>query len=408
MRRLGLFLLLLLPALPLPACTTAVISGKATKDGRPILWKNRDAADIHNQVFYGRDGRFPYLGVVNRGDVAGLQIWAGVNDQGFAIMNNVSYNVETKGEDSAMEGTLMKLALQSCATVDDFQALLERSNFGGRDVAANFGVVDAKGGAAYFEADAKGFKRFDAATAPGGFLVRANYSHSGKRGEGAGFIREARAQELVSGLHQEGRLLPETLLTEVCRDTANTRIGSFPARTRSGFAYIGDSLSRHETSSCFVLAGVKPGEAPALSTAWVVLGLPVTGVAVPLWVEAGVAPAEVATQKDFAPLHAAFDRVRLHLYPEQPGELKRYLSVPRLYDPKEGLLEPFLALERENFASVREGLKAGIPRRELQERVTRQTHARVLEVLTAKRIPESGSGERRATRLMSEVPACGR
>jgi len=102
---------------PAAACTTAVISGKATKDGRPILWKNRDAADIHNQVVYCRDGRYPYLGVVNRGDVAGLQIWAGVNDQGFSIMNNVSYNVETKGEDSAMEGTLMKLALQSCATV---------------------------------------------------------------------------------------------------------------------------------------------------------------------------------------------------------------------------------------------------------------------------------------------------
>ena len=27
---------------PTKACTTAVISGKYTKDGKPMLWKNRD------------------------------------------------------------------------------------------------------------------------------------------------------------------------------------------------------------------------------------------------------------------------------------------------------------------------------------------------------------------------------
>ena len=27
---------------PLSACTSAVISGKVTPDGRPLLWKNRD------------------------------------------------------------------------------------------------------------------------------------------------------------------------------------------------------------------------------------------------------------------------------------------------------------------------------------------------------------------------------
>jgi len=30
------------------ACTTAVISGKATRDGRPLLWKNRDTLDASN------------------------------------------------------------------------------------------------------------------------------------------------------------------------------------------------------------------------------------------------------------------------------------------------------------------------------------------------------------------------
>lgn len=381
--------LLLLAASPLSACTTAVISGKATADGRPMLWKNRDAADIHNQIVYCQDGRYPYLGVVNFRDMAGLQIWAGVNSQGFSIMNNVSYNLETKGDDSVMEGTFMKLALQSCATVEEFQALLERSNHGGRNVAANFGVIDAKGGAAYFETDEKGYRRYDASTSPGGFIVRTNYSHCAKQGEGAGFIREARAQELVGRLQTEGRLLPEAFLTEVVRDTANEKIGSYPARTRSGYAYIGDSLSRQETSSAFLLAGVRPDESPALCTAWVILGLPVTGVSVPLWVEAQSAPVEVAAGKEYAPLHVAFDRVRLYLYPEQASELKRYMNAGRLYDPKTGLQEPFLALERENFAAVREALKAGTPRKEVQERIAHRTLARVLEILKERGVPEA-------------------
>ena len=301
------------------ACTTAVISGKATKDGRPLLWKNRDASDLHNQVVYREDGRYPYLAVVNRGDRAALQVWSGINAAGFAIMNNASYNLATDGDKTVMEGAFMKLALQSCATVEDFQELLRLTDAGGREVAANFGVIDAKGGAAYFETDAKGFRRFDAAGAKGGFLVRSNYSHSGRKGAGTGFLREARAQALLEGLQAAGRLEAGPLLAEVARDTANAHIGSFPAQTRKGFAPIQDAISRGESSHAFLVQGVRPGEAPERSTAWVILGLPVTGVAVPLWVAARSVPAELAAGPQLAPMNAAFDRARRHLYPERTG-----------------------------------------------------------------------------------------
>ena len=126
----------------LRACTTAVISGQATANGRPLLWKNRDADNKQNQVVYDATGRYPFVGVVNSADPAGLDIWAGINSQGFAIMNSASYNLD-KG-DSLAEGQLMRLALQSCATVAEFQALLDKTD-GGRDVMANFGVIDANG-----------------------------------------------------------------------------------------------------------------------------------------------------------------------------------------------------------------------------------------------------------------------
>ena len=31
------------------ACTSAIISGSLTADGRPILWKHRDTSDLNNK-----------------------------------------------------------------------------------------------------------------------------------------------------------------------------------------------------------------------------------------------------------------------------------------------------------------------------------------------------------------------
>lgn len=33
-------------------CTTAVVSGKATEDGRPLLLKNRDASELQNRIVF--------------------------------------------------------------------------------------------------------------------------------------------------------------------------------------------------------------------------------------------------------------------------------------------------------------------------------------------------------------------
>ena len=52
---------------PADGCTTAVISGKATADGRPILWKNRDTSSRHNEVVLLTDGKHRVVAVVNAG-----------------------------------------------------------------------------------------------------------------------------------------------------------------------------------------------------------------------------------------------------------------------------------------------------------------------------------------------------
>ena len=372
-------------ALPNPtaACTTAVISGAATADGRPILWKNRDASDLHNQLVACHDGRYRYVGVVNQGDTAGLQIWAGINTQGFAIMNAASYSLEEG--DTVAEGNFMKLALQTCDTVADFQALLDKTS-PGRDISANFGVIDARGGAAFFETGKKTYTRYDATdpkTAPHGYIVRTNYSESANRDKGSGFLRAERANALFEAMLEAGPLTVQRLLIGVCRDIGNARLGNPLAVRKSGdpaWAYVRDSINRYETSSAALFASVKPGENPALATAWIVLGQPVTGVAVPLWAATGEVPAEVTAGKDPAPLNAAFDKIRDFLYPNRYGDLKSYINVQRLAEPKDGIRVALAAREAANFAEAgaalekwRTSLPAAPDMAALQEELVRST-----------------------------------
>ncbi len=334
------------------ACTTAVVSGTAAANGRPLLWKNRDAENKQNQVIYDDTGRYPFVGVVNSGDRAGFEVWAGINAKGFAIMNAASYNLAKT--DSTAEGLLMRLALQSCATVEEFQALLEKTN-GGRDVTANFGVIDALGGAAIFEASRTAFKRFDAAdpaAAPAGFIVRTNYSDSGDADAGSGMLRRARATSLLDALVAGKSLTAATLLAGPARDVANVEIGSYPAQglpAGTRFAYTADSVCRYDTASAVVFEGVRPGEDPLLSTMWVIPGEPVTGAAVPVWVRAAAVPSALAAAAGASPMTKALDAVRTLFYPETRGELKKFISVAAFAAGPGAVLPRLLAGETESF-----------------------------------------------------------
>ena len=52
--RMVVLILLVLTAECAPACTSAVVSGRATRDGRPILWKQRDTGQLENKLVSGQ------------------------------------------------------------------------------------------------------------------------------------------------------------------------------------------------------------------------------------------------------------------------------------------------------------------------------------------------------------------
>ncbi len=340
------------------SCTTAVVSPAASKSGRAMLWKNRDASGSDNQVVYLADGKYAYVGLVNRGDAAGLQVWAGINAAGFGIMNSASYNLE--GGDTVGEGTLMKLALQSCATVDDFEALLALSNAGGRDVSANFGVIDAKGGAATFETSTKGYVRIDAAGASDGakgLTVRSNYSRTGGTDAGSGFLREARGIELLGPSAAAGGLDVKTVL-RAARDVANSGIGQTGEEKGAPLVYTADSVCRLDTVSAVILEAPAPGEGPEAAAMWVVPSLPLAGAAVPVFPAAGGVPEELAAGAGAAPLARGTLEIRGRLYPDTRGEKKRYMDRHAFEDVRTGALPPILAAEDETFREVGEARTA--------------------------------------------------
>lgn len=358
------------PAGSLNACTTAVFSGSCTKSGRPILWKNRDTEHDLNQVVYRDDGKYPYVGVVNLGDGAGMEIWAGVNKKGFGIMNSASFNFKG-GEESDTEGYLMKLALQSCVTIGDFEAILKSCEGASTVISANFGVFDASGGAACFEVGPHGYKRFDATdneTAPGGYLLRTNYSESGDMEYGYGYLRMEREADLTRKLFKSGGIDCASVLKVLSRDQANAALGSYPAREKTPkarWAFTGDSICRRMTTAAIVLEGVKPGEDPRAAHMWVILGTPVTGIAVPVWPAAGSVPDELAAGKEAAPIAKAAARIRDMLYPETKGSQAHYMDMKAFCAFRDTSLRGFLAEEsgimKETGKVLATWTKAGFP-----------------------------------------------
>ena len=258
---------------PLSACTSAVISGKVTPDGRPLLWKNRDTDFPQNSVRYFSGGRYPFVAVVNSVEDNPTDVWIGTNAAGFSVMNTQSYNlVEVKpGEERGeANGRVMRRALEVCATVKDFRQFLDTLSKPSL-IEANFGVIDAEGGAAMFEVDYHKYVMYDAndpKDAPCGYIARTNFSFSGKVNEGAGYVR----------FMQEDKLLMPASAT-------GQKSGDFNRPKTTGWFVDQDFIARGSTASSVVVQGVKKGERPELTTMWTVLGYPPTGVAMPVWVK---------------------------------------------------------------------------------------------------------------------------
>jgi hypothetical protein len=311
------------------ACTTAVVSGSAAPDGRPLLWKNRDISTAANEIVRIEGGRFPLIAVVNCGSRS--SIWMGVNSAGLCIENSLTKDLAVEGAKGPGNGGFMLQALQSCATVQEVKSLLEQTDATGRSTTACFGVIDAQGGAALFETAPGSHAMFDAndpEVAPHGYIVRSNFSYTGRK-----FTQPPTPAALTDVYSGERYLRASALLEDVgprsvsaayllrrcARDLADADGAPYcgsvngPAGTLPERIPTANTISRTTTVSFAVFQGVHPGEDPLLTTMWVGLGDPKFTVAVPCWLAAEEIPAELQGKK-MSPLCEAAITLRTASY----------------------------------------------------------------------------------------------
>ena len=340
-------------------CTVAAVSGLVTADGRPLLWKNRDSSTRENSVLFFHGPRYDFIGVINSGDTS--QVWMGLNSAGFAIMNSES--LDQDGDSVDTEGYFMKEALGMCARVDDLDALLRKTALAGRGTRANFGCIDAFGGAAFFEAGNFRHTRFttqDSGLTPSGLLVRANFSMTGQGSEAYGCWRYHRAHQLLAGRAGAGKVDLPFMLENVVRDLVSDELNPYPLPFQGalggapeGLIQTQNTINRHRTVSCAIFQGVKPGENPALSTMWIILGEPVASVALPLWPASGEVPEAFEDAVD-SRLNRLFSHVRARLYPDK--NWPQHLDTRRLAGGRNPWSANRQELEREILHAVSEAM----------------------------------------------------
>lgn len=352
-------------ALSIYPCTTAVVSGKATIDGRPLLLKNRDTDVLQNKLVYFAEGKFKFIGLVNSTDKENKEVWGGFNEAGFAIMNSASYNLKindtTKLSDK--EGIIMRLALQNCASLQDFEKLLNElpKPLG---VETNFGVIDANGGAAYYETNNFTFIKFDVndpSVAPNGYLIRTNFSFAGEENKGYGYIRHQTASQLFENQIKNGKISFEFLINDVPRClvhsfTKTDLTKNLPEENSDNYIFFRDYIPRHSTSAAIVVQGVKENESPSLTTMWMILGFPLTSVIIPVWLlEDGTMPKILqADETGNAPLCNAALQLKDKVFSTQNDASENYLNLSALMNKENsGVRQKLIPIEEKILAKAK-------------------------------------------------------
>lgn len=318
------------------ACTSAIVSGKLTANGRPLLWKNRDTDDQNNRVkkIPAHDGNYEFVGLFDAGDRKDSAVWMGYNEKGFAIMNTASYNLKDDDvKDMDKEGVVMKLALEKCASVDEFEDFLKKMPKPMR-VEANFGVIDAMGNGAYFETCNYAYKKFDVNDSESGILTRTNYSYSGRVDEGFGYIREQSEKTLIAPHIVRHDFTPAVFTEGVCKTFYHSLLGQDFTYSGTKWLVEQDFIARSISTASTVIEGVLPGENPLLTTMWIALGYPPCAEVSPVWLWENGVPVELqgTGENNHAPQCDIVNAREDSVFSVKRGNGPRYFDLSKLYN----------------------------------------------------------------------------
>jgi hypothetical protein len=337
--------------------SSGLASGLATPDGRPLLWKSRDrGGTFPNEFPFYDNGGIPFIGLTDNGSPN--TCYGGINLEGFALENTDAHNVEHGPHN---DGRVIYDALSKCRTVDDFAVLLDSADrvdpFG--RYGYDYGVIDAYGGAAIYEAFQFGHRRYDAVDAPDAILIRSNFAYQGPNPAESpatyGLHRHNRSMELFKDAVRRGAMTPQFIYRAVARDLTIDDFSPYPLPFHGyyqNYAYgcIDNStaICRSTTTAVMVAQGVRAGERPDDAILWSMNGSPVAGIMTPLWVRAGSTPLEYDGPAN-SRINSNIIRLYNWVYQTWPGAVDTW----KLTNPQgTGLWDFLLPIEEMIFAKT--------------------------------------------------------
>jgi len=295
-------------------------------------------------------------------------VWGGTNEVGFSIINTLSYNLNEKnGPKGNKNGSIICRALGICRTVDDFKQFLDTIP---RPIiaSANFGVIDAEGHAGYFETGYNGYTFYDADdpdVAPHGYIVRSNFSVSGRVDEGGGYLRYQQAEISLFKAAGTRQVTPQWIFSDLSRSFENPllglnlRGGMFNKPDANGWAAEQDFIARKSSSCAIVIQGVRPGENPAHTIMWTSIGYPPVTPFIPLWVSGAKTklPRIIFTKTEkgaISPLCDMASKLRNRIYCFKRGDyVENYFYWELLYNKsRNGYMQQIETLEKNLFNGI--------------------------------------------------------
>ena len=340
-------ILIMVPFNEAISCTSAIFTGKVTKDGRPLLLKHRDTGELNNRIEYFQGPKYGFLALVDSPSEGGVA-WSGSNNAGFSIINTASYNLKDDDVPSSMmdrEGELMYKALGVCKNLKDFEYFLDTLSRP-MGVEGNFGVIDAEGGAAYYEVNNHKWNKLDVndpEVAPNGYFIVTNFSYTGREDEGMGYIRNCNTTYNVENyvLKEGGKVDPQWIFENISRSFYHSLLEVDLRKDQglaSGWFIDQDFVPRRSSSASMVFQGVKPGEDVSKTVMWTILGYPPLGVAVPMVVANGENIPSVMVKSESSENAQMCDMVlelKKNVFPVKRGNGNKYFRFNYLYN-KEG------------------------------------------------------------------------
>ena len=320
------------------ACTSFIISGKATPSGKPMMFKHRDTDELNNRIAHFQGKKYAFMGLVNAPSLDG-EVWAGMNEAGLCIMNTASYNLREDMLECQMdrEGEFMYHVLGQCATLQEFEAWINTypQPWG---VEANFGIIDAQGGAAYYEINNHRWIKYDVNEEANGYRVVTNFSFAGRHEDYEGWERYQTASAIMKeAFSREREFSAIDAINLFSRKYRHEVLGvNYYQENAPQYIVDQDYIPRRITSAVICFQGVTEGNDPKYSIMWSALGYPACAVAIPLLMNSSSLPAYMTARNPKAKkgeaLHSEMCDASLKIkdawaFPMHISNGKRYVAL---------------------------------------------------------------------------------